>query len=66
MQGRWRNPRTLQAIGIVGTVLWLTHVGLTTGFDPAHPLFNFIFIVPLVGWVIIAFVIRYLERSDKD
>ena len=66
MSQPWRNPRVLQLFGIIATVIWLTHVGLTTDFEPAHPLFDYIFIVPLAGWIVITLVIKRLERNAKD
>jgi hypothetical protein len=66
MSEHWRNPRLIQLIGVIGTVIWLTHVGLTTEFDRSHPLFNYIFIVPLAGWIGIALICRRLERRGKD
>lgn len=66
MSQPWRNPRVIQLFGIIGTVIWLTRVGLSTGFDPAHPLFNYTFIVPLAGWIIITLIIKRLERRAKD
>jgi hypothetical protein len=66
MSRQWRNPRLIQLIGIVATVIWLTHVGLTTDFDTGHPLFNFIFIVPLIGWIAIAMICRRLEKGPSE
>lgn len=66
MRADWHNPRTWQAVGIVATGLWLTYVAAATGFDPTAPLFDFIFLVPLAGWLAILLVTRILERRRKD
>ncbi|MDP6345847.1 MAG: hypothetical protein QF578_24740 [Alphaproteobacteria bacterium] len=62
----WRSRRTWHLLGSIATVIWLTHVALTTDFDPGHPLFDYIFIVPLAGWVMILFLTRRLERPPDD
>jgi len=66
MRLSWRDPRLWQVLGLIGTVIWLTHVALTTDFDPSHPSFDYIFIVPLAGWVVILFVSRRLARDRQD
>jgi len=63
MSVNWRNPRTWQVLGIIATGIWLSYVGMSTGFDPTHPLFDYIFIVPIAGWLPVIFIIRRLERS---
>jgi|GEM_PF-2760387 len=65
MRLSWRDPRLWQVLGLIGTVIWLTHVALVTDFDPSHPLFDYIFIVPLAGWVVILFVSRRLARDRR-
>jgi hypothetical protein len=62
----WRNPRTWQAVGIVATGIWLSFVAMSTDFDPAHPLFDYIFIVPIAGWLVILLVTRRLGRRPPD
>ncbi len=44
------------------TVVWLTHVAIQTDGDPKHPLFDFIFTVPLVGWLALILIWRLIER----
>jgi len=64
MRLSWRDPRQWQVAGVIGTVIWLTHVALKTGFDPGHPLFDYIFIVPLAGWLIIVAICSRLRRRQ--
>lgn len=66
----WRNRRNWHLAGVILTALWLTAVAVRTGGDPQHPLFTYIFIVPLVGWLLLLVVTTLIERrrggSDKD
>lgn len=64
MQAYWRNIRFWHWLGIAGTVIWISFVSLTTAFDPAHPLFDFIFLVPIVGWILIGVRIRDIRRRS--
>ena len=48
----WRARRTWHALGYGLTALWMVLVLVLSGNDPAHPLFNFIFIVPIAGWLV--------------
>lgn len=58
----WRSKRSWHLAGMVLTVIWLTGVTLRTGGDPSHPLFAYIFIVPLIGWLLLVAVTWLIER----
>ena len=65
----WRDKRSWHLAGIVLTAIWLTGIALKTGGDPAHPLFRYIFIVPLVGWLLLLGLQHWLDRrhgSDRE
>lgn len=59
----WRSKRSWHLAGVILTALWLTGVAIRTGGDPEHPLFTFIFIVPLVGWLILLGLTHLIERQ---
>ncbi|MEN2979123.1 hypothetical protein P7L78_12395 [Tistrella bauzanensis] len=44
-------PNTWRRALIVFTLVWMTFVTAVTGADPAHPLFNGFFLVPLAAWI---------------
>lgn len=39
-------------VGYVLTAAWIVMVVMETDGDMAHPLFNYIFLVPLIGWIV--------------
>jgi len=41
-----------RGIGYGLTAAWMVGILVATGSDPAHPWFDYIFIVPLVGWIV--------------
>lgn len=61
-----RRPRWIW-MGHALTALWIGAVIILTGGDPAHALFDFIFTVPLAGWVLALIVRRLVAgRSNGD
>ena len=48
----WRSRTTWHAIGYGLTAVWMLLVLVVSGNNPEHPLFTFIFIVPIAGWLI--------------
>jgi hypothetical protein len=52
---------TWRRAGWIATVLWVIYVYETTKGDPAHPLFNYIFLVPLSLWAIFILAARLLR-----
>lgn len=47
----WRSRKLWHGIGYVGSAAWMVYIVMATGNDVSHPLFNYIFIVPLAGWI---------------
>ncbi|MBK8907467.1 MAG: hypothetical protein IPM60_06100 [Rhodospirillales bacterium] len=45
-------------IGYAVTAAWMLFVVVYTGSDPSHPLFSFIFVVPLAGWITVIAAIK--------
>lgn len=62
----WRSGKLWQRIGYGGSAAWMLFVVTVTGNDPDHWFFNFIFIVPLAGWLIGIAVARVLKRRSGD
>lgn len=50
---------------IVFTLVWMTFVTAVTGADPAHPLFDGFFLVPLAAWIL-ALLIHGLRNRGKE
>lgn len=48
----WHDRTTWVRAGWVATALWVIYVLEKSHMDKAHPLFNYIFLVPLVGWTV--------------
>ncbi|MDP6709515.1 MAG: hypothetical protein QF893_24510 [Alphaproteobacteria bacterium] len=63
---RWRDKRSWHLAGIILTAAWLTYVAIRTGGDPTHPLFDFIFIVPLIAWLLLVLLGNLLGRRRGD
>lgn len=62
--GRW--PReTWVKLGHVATAAWMVFVLWRTGGEISHPLFDLIFLVPLIGWIA-ALTIARLVRVVRD
>jgi peptidoglycan/LPS O-acetylase OafA/YrhL len=64
---RRRDRRSWHLAGIILTAAWLTYVAIRTGGDPTHPLFDFIFIVPLIAWLLLVLLGNlFWRRRDGD
>lgn len=48
-----------RGIGYALTAAWMIAILVITDSDPAHPWFDFIFVVPLVGWIIAVGIARF-------
>ena len=51
------------------TALWMLIVLWITGNDPGHPFYQYIFSVPLAGWIaalVVRYIIRTWRRGQKD
>jgi len=46
----WRSRTIWTRLGYIASAAWMLFVVVYTGNDVAHPLFDYIFTVPLVGW----------------
>ena len=53
---------TWRRAGWIATVLWVIYVYETTKGDPAHPLFNYIFLVPLSLWLFFILARRLMRE----
>ncbi len=58
----WRDRETWQRIGYTATAAWMLAVLVITGSDVTHPLFDYIFVVPLAGWILGLLVARLVAR----
>ena len=62
----WRERTTWVRAGWIATALWIIYVLEATKLDKAHPLFNYIFLVPLAGWMLALAIERLVRgRSAK-
>ena len=52
------TPFSWTKIGYAVTAAWMLFVVVYTDSDPKHPLFSFVFIVPLAGWITAIAVIK--------
>ncbi len=57
----WRERTTWVRAGWVATALWMIYVWEESKFDPEHPLYNYIFLVPLAGWTVALIAERILR-----
>jgi hypothetical protein len=51
-------------IGHALTALWIASVVIITRGDPQHVLFDAIFIVPLVGWLLALVIRHFLNKGE--
>ncbi|HLI10496.1 MAG TPA: hypothetical protein VKY65_02760 [Alphaproteobacteria bacterium] len=58
----WRSRLVWQRIGYVLTAAWMIGILAATNENVRDPLFQFIFIVPLAGWIIGVVVGRLVTR----
>lgn len=52
-------------IGYILSAIWVGGVLYVTDGNVRHPLFNYIFIVPLVGWVVGLLIARLFSRRKQ-
>jgi hypothetical protein len=60
-----RAGRAWVVVGWVLSALWVAFVLAYSRGDPRHPLFEFIFVVPLAGWIA-AFVVTRVWRTVRE
>jgi|GEM_PF-667635 len=66
---RLSNGVYFKIVGYVLTAGWIGFILAASGGDSSHPLFDYIFIVPLAGWIIgmlIARVVAKKSGADKQ
>lgn len=61
----WSRRLTWHRVGYVLSALWVGGVLVATGGNVRHPLFNYIFIVPLAGWVLGLLIGHLVSRRRK-
>ncbi len=57
----WRGRRLWQGIGYFASAAWMVYVLSASGGDIEHPLFDYIFVVPIGMWAVglaVAWAIR--------
>lgn len=62
----WRQKEIVQKIGYILSALWMGAVVVISKGDTKHFLFNFIFTVPLAGWIIGLGIAALLRRREKN
>lgn len=58
------NRAYFKIIGYLLTAGWVGFILAASGGDSNHPLFDYIFIVPLVGWIIGMLVARMMTKKS--
>jgi hypothetical protein len=56
---------TWHRIGYILSALWVGGILVATGGNVRHPLFDYIFIVPLAGWAVGLTIGHLLGRARK-
>ncbi|NIY75688.1 hypothetical protein HED22_08540 [Thalassospira sp. HF15] len=51
--------------GYILTAGWIGFVLAASGGESSHPLFDYIFIVPLAGWIIGMLVARFIAKKSE-
>lgn len=62
----WRRKEIVEKIGYILSAIWMGAIVVITKGDIKHYLFNFIFTVPLAGWIIGLGIAALLRRSEKN
>ena len=62
----WRRKEPVQRIGYVLTAIWMAGIVVVTNGDTGHVLFDFIFTVPLAGWIAGLVVAALLRRAQRN
>ncbi len=62
----WRRKEPVQRIGYVLTAVWMAGIVIVTNGDTGHVLFDFIFSVPLAGWIAGLVVAALLRRAERN
>ena len=62
----WRRKEPVHRIGYILSAIWMAGIVIVTNGDTNHVLFNFIFTVPLAGWVIGLVIAALLRRAERN
>ena len=62
----WRRKEPVQRIGYFLTAVWMAGIVIVTNGDTGHVLFDFIFSVPLAGWIAGLVVAALLRRAERN
>lgn len=57
-----KDRQTWIRIGYALSAIWMVGVLIVSGGSPKHPAFDYIFIVPLAGWVVAILIARLIWR----
>jgi hypothetical protein len=58
------NGVYFKIMGYLLTAGWVGFILAASGGDSSHPLFDYIFVVPLAGWIIGMLVARIIARKS--
>ncbi|MBO6806195.1 hypothetical protein [Thalassospira sp.] len=61
---RLSNGVYFKIVGYVLTAGWVGFILAASGGDSSHPLFDYIFIVPLAGWIIGMLIARVVAKKS--
>ncbi len=62
----WRQKEPVHRIGYILSAVWMAGIVIATNGDTGHVLFNFIFTVPLAGWIIGLVAAALLRRTERN
>lgn len=62
----WRRKEPVQRIGYILSAIWMAGIVIATNGDTGHFLFNFIFTVPLAGWIVGLVIAALLRRAERN
>ena len=61
---RLERGHVWRGIGYGLTAAWMIVILVITDSDPSHPWFDYIFVVPLVGWIITVGIARFATSRN--
>jgi len=59
----FKDRETWTRIGYVLSVIWMVGILVVSGGRVTHPAFDYIFIVPLGGWILGLLIARFVWRG---
>jgi len=60
-----KDRQTWIRIGYALSAIWMVGVVIVSGGNPKHRAFDYIFIVPLAGWIVGLLVARFVWRKSE-